>query len=260
MFRRIFGKLVIMVFIMEAGWLLVVYFQKNGRLLDFIKGIEMDSWTAIGTIFLGFMALGTLFYDRYKNRKAKVSMKINLVPPDSHQIELTKPNGEAVSKCIYVRIRVEHLKGNPAEDVEVMVSNFWSIDENNNKEVRKSFLPMNLMWSHYGVKELRVPNGLFRHCDFGSFRPKFTNNTHTVLRLDTVVQPNRVSNGEVPNVIEPGKYEFELMLSGRNSNVIKKRWMLEFDENWSDIESEMLENHISIKERTWFNFLLKFSR
>lgn len=36
--------------------------------------------------------------NRYKNRKAKVLMKINLAPPDSHKIKLTKLNGEAVYK------------------------------------------------------------------------------------------------------------------------------------------------------------------
>jgi hypothetical protein len=139
-----------------------------------------------------------------------------------------------------------------------MVSNFWTIDENGKKKVKKAFMPMNLKWSHFEGKKRSIPRGLFRHCDFGSFQPKYINNTHTILRLDTAVQPNKVSDGEIPNMIEAGKYEFELMLSGVNSNFIRKRWILEFDEDWSDDESEMLHNHISIKERRFYNLLLNY--
>jgi hypothetical protein len=237
----------------EAIWLAVVLLQEN---VATIEKIEMDAWTAIGTIFLGAVALLTFFYDRYKNRRAKVCMSINTAPPDCHQIELTNlETGTVMSKCIYIRIRVEHISGNSAEDVEILVSNFWVVD-GKEKSVKKSFIPMNLKWSHFEGKKRSIPRRLFRHCDFGSFQPKYTNNTHTVLRLDTIVQPNRVSGGEIPNVIEPGKYEFELMLSGVNSNFIRKRWLLEFDENWSDDENEMLTRHISIKERKYYNYLL----
>lgn len=258
MIKRLIIKIVAILFILEMGWLVFAFFQKNTFIQDFFRNIKTDAWTAVGTIFLGAVALLTFFYDRYKNRRAKVSMAINTAPPDCHQIALTNSStGEFASWCIYIRIRVEHINGNSAEDVEIVVSNFWNIDENGTRSVRRAFLPMNLKWSHFEGKKRSIPRGIFRHCDFGSFRPKFTNNTRTVLLLDTAVQPNIVSEGEIPNVIEPGKYEFELILSGVNTNFIRKRWVLEFDENWTENESEMLNNHISIKERKMYNFLLK---
>lgn len=265
MVKKIVIKIIKVILLFEVVWFIVVYFQGNSTKLAFIRGVEVDAWTAIGTIFLGMVALITFFYERYRNRRARVSMAINTAPPDCHQIELTNPStGEVVSKCIYVRIRVEHIRGNSAENVEILVSNFWMIDENGKKKVKKAFIPMNLKWSHFEGKKRSIPRGLFRHCDFGSFQPRYINtthylhNTHTFLRLDTAVQPNRVSDGEIPNIIEPGKYEFELMLSGVNSNFMRKRWILEFDENWSDDESEMLANHISIKERKYYNLLFTF--
>lgn len=259
MAKRFIIKILVILFVLEMGWLVFAFFQKNNYIQDFFKNIKIDAWTAIGTIFLGAVALSTFFYDRYKNRRARVSMAINTTPPDSHQIELTNPQtGEFVSKCIYIRIRVDHIRGNSAEDVEIMISNFWNIDENGVGTVKRAFLPMNLVWSHFGGKKRSIPRGLFRHCDFGSFRPKFTNNSYTILRLDTAVQPNRVSEGEIPNVIEYGKYEFELILSGVNTNFIRKRWVMEFDENWSEDESEMLNNHIQIKERRFYNLLLRY--
>ena len=259
MAKRIFRKIILVAFILEALWILALYIQNNKAIFGFVGDINTNAWTAIGTIFLGLVALSTFFYDRYKNRRARVSMVINTAPPDCHQIELTDSNtGKFVSKCIYIRIRVEHRRGNSAEDVEIIVSNLWTINEDGKRIVKKSFLPMNLLWSHFDGKKRSIPVGLFRHCDFGSFRPKFTNNTYTVLRLDTAVQPNRVSGGAIPNVIEPGKYEFELVLSGKNSNVIRKRWLLKFSEDWSDVENEMLRDHISIKERKFYNFLLNY--
>lgn len=260
MLNWLVGKIIVILLIFEAGWLIFTYFQKNSSKFDSVRNIETDAWTAIGTIFLGTVALLTFFYDRYKNRKAKISMVINTAPPDCHQIELTNlQTGEFVSQSIYIRIRVEHVSGNSAEKVEIMVSNFWVIGNDGKRTVKKAFLPMNLIWSHFGGKKRSIPRGLFRHCDLGRFQPKYTNNSHTVLRLDTAVQPNRVSEGEIPNVIEPGKYEFELMLSGENSNFIRKRWLLEFDEDWSDDEQEMLSNHIQITERNVFNFFLNLS-
>ncbi|MFA5925764.1 MAG: hypothetical protein WC831_02425 [Parcubacteria group bacterium] len=255
MIKRFFDKIIIIILILEISWFIFIYSHNSTLIQDILKNIKTDAWTAIGTIFLGMVALLTFFYDRYKNRRAKVSMLINTVPPDCHQIELTNSKtGEFISQSIYIRIRVEHIGGNSAEDAEIMVSNFWIVNDHGGKIVKKAFLPMNLTWSHFGGKKRSVPRGLFRYCDFGRFQPKYTNNTHTILRLDTAVQPNRVSDGEIPNVIEPGKYEFELILSGVNSNFIRKRWILEFKKNWSDDESEMLNEHIIIKERKWYNF------
>ncbi|HRZ95277.1 MAG TPA: hypothetical protein P5262_01775 [Candidatus Moranbacteria bacterium] len=253
MIKNFITKLIALVLIIEMGWVVFAFFQNN----SYVKTINTDAWTAIGTIFLGAVALSTFFYDRYKNRKAKVSMFINTTSPDCHQIELTNSaTREFVSNCVYIRIRVSHIKGNSADDAEIIISNFWTIDENGEKKVKKAFLPMNLKWSHFEGKKRSIPRRFFRHCDFGSFRP--INSKYTILLLDTAVQPNKVSKGEIPNVIEPGKYEFELMLSGVNTNFIRKRWVLEFDGGWNDDESIMLNKHISIKERKFYNFLLRF--
>jgi hypothetical protein len=213
-----------------------------------------EQWTARGTIILAivtfFAVIVALFQEKIKDffLKAKLEMKIILSPPDTHQIALTDQSGRLISKCIYIRIRVTHLKGKSAEDVEIMVSNFWQII--NGKKIRvKEFLPMNLKWSHFQsftipAINIRIPRGLFRHCDFGRIQPKAS---IPVLILDTMVQPNPVADDLIPNQFFPGKYEFELLLSGSNTKLIKKRWIIEFDNYWSDDEREMLK-HIHIQE------------
>jgi len=203
-------------------------------------------WISVTLAAITFLAvLVALFQEKIKDhfRTAKLDMKINLSPPDCHQIALTNSqNGSFISNSIYIRLKVEHIEGDTAENVEIMLSNFWKI-VGDNKHIIKEFLPMNLVWSHFQPRrtEIRVPRKLFRHCDFGYFVP-FNDDQGTILKLDTMVQPNPVAGGGLPNIIQPGKYEFELMLSGDNVKPLTKRWQLEFGRNWIEDESKMLES------------------
>jgi hypothetical protein len=124
--------------------------------------------------------------------------------------------------------------------VEVFISHFWKLNGVNSKEEIHTFLPMNLKWSHTGEIRTTVLPDFFRYCDFGSFRKA---GTSVILLLDTIVQPNPVANGVVPNVIYPGKYEFEVVVSGENVLPQTKLWRLEFGDTWSDDENIMLENY-----------------
>lgn len=209
-----------------------------------------DIWVNIGLAIITFFALVVaLFQERIRRfwNKAILNMEIKLEPPDCHQISLSDQNGQFVGKAVYIRILVSHIKGSAGENIEIMPIHFWRIDENNNSTKLKHFLPISLVWSHFQPRTniTRIPVGLFRHCDFGHFREN-TNN-QAVLILDTMVQPNPVARGEIPNVIKPGKYCFELLLSGDNAKSIRKRWELDFSQ-WSDDEGEMLTKNIKIKE------------
>lgn len=101
---------------------------------------------------------------------------------------------------------------------------------------------MNLKWSHtHEIKTNIVPN-FYRYCDFGSFRK--CNNGNVILLIDTIVQPNPVSGGKVPNVIEAGNYEFEIMVSGKNIKPQKKTYELSFKNKWEEKEEKILRNII----------------
>jgi hypothetical protein len=212
-----------------------------------LGNLTTEQWTAIGT-FLAILV--ALFQERIKEffTKAQLNMVINLSPPDCHQIMLVNAEtGEYMTRSIYIRIKVDHIGGNTAENVEVMAANLWQVMNDGSKTVRKSFLPMNLIWSHFQPRRttVRIPVGSFRHCDFGYFSPF---NRETVLKLDTMVNPNFVADDELPNIIYPGIYEFELLLTADNASPVRKRWNLVFDSEWSDDESEMLSDHIHITE------------
>ena len=208
-------------------------------------------WVNIGLAIVTFLVFVVALFQerirRYWNR-AVLDMEINLTPPNSHQISLSNPQGQIIGQTIYIRIKVLHKIGSAGENVEIMPVKFWRVNENNKPLILKYFLPINLVWSNFQPRTntIRVPIGLFRHCDFGHF-VKSQSENKSILSLDTIIQPNPVANGEIPNVIKSGKYHFELLLSGDNVKALRKKWEIEFDE-WSDDESEMLNKNIKIKE------------
>ncbi|MBU3978511.1 hypothetical protein KJ980_07950 [Patescibacteria group bacterium] len=207
-------------------------------------------WVSVGLAVVTFFALVVaLFQERIRKywNRAVLDMEINLIPPDCHQISLSNQQGEIVGQTIYIRIKVLHKNGSAGENVEIMPIHFWRVGENK-LSVLKHFLPINLVWSHFQPRTntIRVPVSLFRHCDFGHFI-KSQNGDKAILFLDTMVQPNPVADGEIPNVIKPGKYQFELLLSGDNVKALRKKWELEF-EKWSYDENEMLNRNIRFKE------------
>ena len=208
-------------------------------------------WVSVGLAIVTFLALVVALFQerirRYWNR-AVLDMEINLTPPDSLQITMSDNQGQLAGQTIYVRIKVLHIRGAAGENVEIMPINFWRVDKGNKLSALKYFLPISLLWSNFQPRTntIRVPVGLFRHCDFGHFID-IQNGNKAILILDTMVQPNPVADGEVPNLIMPGKYQFELLMSGDNVKTLRKKWEIEFG-NWSNDEREMLNNNIKIRE------------
>jgi hypothetical protein len=202
---------------------------------DFYVNLALSIFTLLALI----VALFQEFIRKYFNR-ANLKIEIKKHPPDCHQILLTDQNGNPVGESIYIRIRITNLStSNIAEDTEVFISHFWKINRNGKKKEIKTFLPMNLQWSHtHDIKTNVLPN-FYRYCDFGSIRKD--NNDSPFLFLDTIVKPNPVSGGKIPYIIDPGKYEFEIVLSGRNIKPTTKRWMFEFKNIWKNTEKAMLK-------------------
>ena len=131
------------------------------------------------------------------------------------------------------RIRVSHKRGPAAENVEVLITRLWRV-EDSRAELVESFLPLSLRWANRTPPTAteRVPKGLFRHCDVCAFAS--TQVGETWVQFTTLVQPNPVGNIGYPNVLQAGDYEFELKMSGDNLQPVTKRWALSFDSSWSN--------------------------
>lgn len=210
-----------------------------------------EFWVNVVSAIITLLAVVAAFLQETIRRllsRAVLDMEINLIPPDSHQIDITDSKGLNRQKSIYIRIKVNHIKGVAGENVEIMPISFSKIDDSGTLIPISYFLPINLVWSHFQPRTnvVRVPVGLFRHCDFGHIIESRPHND-PVLILDTLVQPNPVSEGQVPTIFKSGKYQFELLLSGDNVKVLKKKWEIEIN-GWSDNESIMLSSHLKIRE------------
>ena len=197
-------------------------------------------------VFVTFLAvLVALFQESLRHffNRARLKLELNLTPPDCHQIDLTNQNtGQFICKCIYLRIRVSNISKVTANNVEMVASNLWQI-QNSNKTIVKTFLPMNLRWSHTHPIKVTIPTKSFRFCDLGPIRSL---NDNVILRFDMETQPNPVSGGVLPNIINPGKYELEILLTGENVIPDITKWEVVVPNTWSNDENTML-NLIKVK-------------
>lgn len=185
--------------------------------------------------------LVALFQEKIKDwfNQSKLQLEINLNPPDCHQIDLTdQQTGQFISKCIYLRIRVTNTSAKTASNVEILASNLWKQKTNGDYKIVKTFLPMSLRWSHLHPRTETIPPQSFRFCDLGPVRPV---NNRSVFKFDMIVQPNPVSGGVFPNIIDAGKYKFELLITGDNTKPKLTTWIFEFLDKWSNDEDKMLE-------------------
>ena len=202
------------------------------------EGLTVQIALAVVT---GMAVLIALFQEKIKDflNQVRLKLEINLQPPDCHQIDLSN-NGQFVSKSIYLRIRVQNTSNSKtAMAVEVLMANLWKVQRSGGKNtIVRTFLPMNLRWSHDHPTSTTILPRSFKFCDLGPVRPF---GDGVILKLDTITQPNPVSNGKYPNVIEPGSYLFELIISGDNVVPEKSYWNLSVPNKWSDNEKVMLK-------------------
>ncbi len=198
--------------------------------------------TALATIMAVIVALFQDWIRRWWN-KATLDLSLLLEPPDCHQIRMNKSNGNAGLEVIYLRVRVNNISQRKAEKVEIMITKLWRITSEGN-ELVSSFLPMSLKWSHYGTSDQNIPAQTFKHCDIGPVFPLMDGKAK--MKFDVVTQPNEVSGGIFPNIINAGKYQFELITTADNARSSKTLWYLEFDGVWVSNEKAMLADHIKI--------------
>jgi len=206
-------------------------------------------WTAIGTIFLGLVALIVAFSQESVNkcfRSTKLNSGIRLKSPDCHYIELTDQNG-ARYPSYYVRVKITNEGKNVAKNIEIMINKCWQVKEDGTKEELKKFLPMNLVWSHYGeITMSQILPHHFRHCDIGSFR--LIPNNKVIFKIDTAVQPNRVEGGEYPNILYAGNYQLDLIIGADNISTFQQSYKLSFDNNFYNTEEDMFTKNVKIEK------------
>ncbi len=188
---------------------------------------------------------------------------VRLQAPDCHKTEATwrNPNsGQVLARgdCYYFRLWVENKGRLPAERVEVFAAKLLRKHADGVFREEKSFLPMNLRWSHCTeVFAERISPDMGKHCDLGhiyepSFRsglvlfmrtPPGADTSKTLLELDLEVQPNTFSD-----LLPPGTYRIELVLAAANAAPVRKQLEITLTGNWFADENKMFSDGIGIVE------------
>ena len=209
-----------------------------------VFGWSPEAWTAIGTLALAIATVVAVFLQEPVRKRrfgmARVALEVSASPPDVHMIEMRNPtNGVLIGRVLYLRLRATHRGGPSIENAEVVATGVWRIVDGH-REPHTAFLPMPLLWSSAsGSTTIRIPAGVFRHCDLGYIGRIGVSQSN--LTLSTAVQPFGVgSHGKPASVLEHGAWEIETVLTADNVKPVHSSWHVGFSADWSDDESVML--------------------
>lgn len=177
---------------------------------------------------------------------------VSVLSSDPHQMKHTQE-----VDVFYLRFRVYNTGNLKAENVEVFASELYRMQADGTYKKVDSFLPMNLVWSHF--HEMFIPAismNTYKHCDLAHIiKPEgretipgehksWPNVPHekTILSFDTVVKPYTKSY-----LLPHGKYRLKLIIAASNSRAKKKTLEINLTGNWYDEEDQMLGEGVRVQ-------------
>jgi hypothetical protein len=220
-----------------------------------VRGVWISGIAAFFTLVVVFLAL---FQEKIRSsyNEAFLDMAIDKTPPGAVMVQMTTPDGGIVAQTLWLRIKVHHKESQKrffagkttGEKVEIIPLKVSKQAEDGTFSQIKELLPISLRWSNYPTNTpidkntSRVPFGFFRYCDLGFFSRNPDDTGSAIFEVETLLKPNPSGAGKAhPNILVPGKYKFELLMSGDNVHPLNKAWTLEF-EKWHDDEAKMIDS------------------
>lgn len=210
----------------------------------------------ISNIVALFLGLLGIFQDGIRSwfRGPAFKISLQLEPPDSHKIDMRdRSTGVFMYDAYYFRFRVLNNGNQAMEGVEAMVTELYKKEDSGIYKRVENFLPLNLVWSHYGgTTAEKIQPAFFKHLDFGHIIKTefahldyyhFLNNYSIVFILDTAITPNTGSH-----YIFPGDYKIRVNFAANNLKPNNKIYHLFIADKWMDNEHEMLNRCLSIRE------------
>lgn len=199
-------------------------------------------------------------------RRPKLEARVRLSAPDCHKTEMTlinKETGALIERadCYYFRLWVENTGNQRAEKVQVFLSKLFRRHADGSFVEDKSFLPMNLCWSHSQLSPLGreifaegISPKMGKHCDLGhiidpSKRVAFGINLSniaagkTILKLDLEVAPNTLTH-----LLPPAVYRLEMKLAAANLEPETKTIEINHTGDWYSEETKMFSDGFGMKE------------
>ncbi len=229
---------------------------------------NLAAWVgAIGTVISAILvAIVAVFQDKLRAwvMRPRLAVSIEPHPPDCQKIkfgrEVQLDDGVSYPTvdAYQFRLRVENEGNGKAESVEVVAQHLSKrqVDGQTFKP-DPSFLPVNLLWTHlrepfYPVISRHTP----KHCDLAhichpSEREKIPFEQKTwpdvepsraILSLDTHVRSYTLSH-----LVPPGVYPLSIVVAAANAKPVPKTLEIHLSGKWYDMESQMLEEGISIR-------------
>jgi hypothetical protein len=216
-----------------------------------------DTWTAIGTLLAVLTTVFFFLYERIRNYWNRPILKIgiNFKPPECHKT--TALSNQRLFPVFWFRLFVTNSGRTNStnleliiEKVEKMVDGKWTI--------YPEFLLSNLVWTH--INEANLKNllpGTTKNVDFGyildpsgrASNPAERNLQHTISMTDNVFRVNiSIQPFNAYNIIEPGDYLFHLIAGASNSKASRGKFHLSFKKDWTQDETKMLSEIVSIKK------------
>jgi hypothetical protein len=215
--------------------------------------------TAIGTSAAVVVALVIAVFHEHLRRlfwRPRLTIECINEAPDCHRTtSRNMATGQEVP-CYYFRVRVINEGNAAAEMVEVSVDHIEQRRADGSFEIRKEFLPLNLLWAHIGQAYYpSIPPETAKHCDLGhilepSKRGAFPAERHpvapdnpeeTLFCLDLVVRPNTGSF-----LLPPGVFRLWLTAVASNSRPTRTVVELNHTGRWFSDEARMLREGVGL--------------
>ena len=167
------------------------------------------------------------------------------------------PAPSRIADVYYFRLKVHNKGKSKAESVEVFAAKLERRRADGTFREVDTFLPMNLLWSHYRQVFLpAISPKTYKHCDLAHIidpkeREGFpeehktwanVSTEKTVLSFDTVVQPYTQSY-----LVPGGTYLLDIVVAAANAEPVEKRLEITLAGDWYDDEREMLSQGIGIR-------------
>jgi hypothetical protein len=230
-----------------------------------ITNKDLAAWfTPIGTIILAIIAV---FQDRIHDylKSPKLDCTIEVKPPDCHKTtSIARPSGYNIYSFItyYYRFKIWNKGKTSAEKVEVILADIFEKRGSNWQRI-ESFPLDNLVWSILDDKGQRriyldyISPNTYKYCNLGhihdpKFRSKIPGESNPDLNVgdyepifcfDVYFRSNILYY-----LVPPSIYRIILKVGCTNAKTISKEYELELNNYWSDNETMMLANGLSIKE------------
>ena len=202
------------------------------------------SWmTAIGTLLSALIALIIVFYSELKHEFGKARFKMGqCVINEKTTIDalVGRVPAEYVDSA-EMKILIEQVSGDPAQDVEVILVRILRYTESGETEAWPYYISQNLTWGESKNRKIAqtFSKGLFRYCNLGTYG--MDPEGEYGFRLATAEVFGDPITNTLSTCLPCGKYALEIIITGHGVVCHTKTLILNVTGAGGRVESAQLD-------------------